>query len=100
MAQQKKRQSPRPSARAGSAETRATRVLDELGIKETPIPVEQVALRLGLQVERAALGDDVSGLLVIQDGHGVIGVSATQSPVRQRFTIAHETGHFLLHRNS
>jgi Zn-dependent peptidase ImmA (M78 family) len=49
-------------------------------------------------VERAALGDDVSGLLVVQDDHGVIGVSASQAPARQRFTIAHELGHFLLHR--
>jgi Zn-dependent peptidase ImmA (M78 family) len=53
---------------------------------------------LGLTVERALLGDEVSGLLVIQDGSGVIGVSVSQAPTRQRFTIAHEIGHWVLHR--
>lgn len=98
MANPKKRPSPRAGARIHSAEARATEVLQELRIREAPIPVEQVALKLGLQVERATLGDDVSGLLVVQDGHGVIGVSSAQALVRQRFTIAHEIGHFLLHK--
>lgn len=76
------------------------RLLEDFGIDQAPVPVEQIALRLGLTVERAALGDGVSGLLVVQDGHGVIGVSVAQASVRQRFTIAHETGHFLLHSQS
>lgn len=60
--------------------------------------MELVALRLGLRVERTELGDGVSGVLVVQDGRGVIGVNESDSPVRQRFTIAHECGHFELHR--
>jgi len=98
MAKPKKQAGLRRSVRIPSAELRATRVLDDLGIQEAPVPVEQVALLLGLRVERAALGDDVSGLLVVQDDLGVIGVSSTQALVRQRFTIAHEIGHFLLHK--
>ena len=31
------------------------------------------------------------------DGSGVIGVNSSHSVTRQRFTIAHEIGHFLLH---
>lgn len=62
------------------------------------MPVELVALRLGLHVERTQLGDGVSGVLVVHDGRGVIGVNASDAPVRQRFTIAHECGHYELHR--
>jgi Zn-dependent peptidase ImmA (M78 family) len=62
--------------------------------------VEGVALYLGLQIERAKLGDDVSGVLVVADGRGIIGVNSDHSPVRQRFSVAHEIGHFLMHRNA
>ena len=61
--------------------------------------MELIALRLGLHVQRERFGDDVSGVLVVQDGRGVIGVNAGQAPVRQRFTIAHEIGHYELHRH-
>lgn len=100
MGQPTKRSKLRPATRIRSAEDAATQILKEMGIHSVPIPVERVALQLGLQVERALLGDDVSGLLVVQDSRGVIGVSAAHAPVRQRFTIAHEIGHFLLHREA
>ena len=74
-------------------------LLAELGIEEPPVPVELVARKLGLEVERAVLGDEISGVLVVVDGRGVIGVSSNQAPARQRFTIAHECGHFVLHRD-
>jgi hypothetical protein len=104
MAELKKSLNRRPSARAIGAkahvaEARAATVLASIKVGSPPIPVERVAIQLGLQVERAPLGDGISGLLVIQDGRGMIGVSVTQPPVRQRFTIAHEIGHFVLHKD-
>lgn len=33
------------------------------------------------------------------DGSAVIGVNSVDAPVRQRFTIAHEIGHFILHKD-
>ena len=45
------------------------------------------------------LGDDVSGLLSIENGVGTIGYNQTEPKVRKRFTIAHELGHFELHRD-
>lgn len=104
MAELKKRATPpnsshRPKVMGGTAEARAASILESLGLGEPPIPVERIALHLGLEVERAALGDNVSGLLVVQDGRGMIGVSANQPLVRQRFTIAHEIGHFVLHKD-
>jgi Zn-dependent peptidase ImmA (M78 family) len=87
------------AARITLAERKAEQVLVEFGFSELPIPVDRLAMRLGLDVERAVLGDDISGLLVIQEGRGIIGINASQASTRQRFTIAHELGHFVLHRD-
>src|SRR6185312_712682 len=40
---------------------------------------------------------DFSGLLIRKDGHALIGINSSEASVRQRFTIAHELGHFVLH---
>jgi Zn-dependent peptidase ImmA (M78 family) len=82
-------------------ETRAWRALTRAGTFDAPtaVPVHEVARALGLTVELAALGDGVSGVLVVNDGVGVIGVNRAHAPVRQRFSIAHEIGHFELHRS-
>jgi len=61
-----------------------------------PVRVENIVRGLGLEVRAGDL-KDVSGLLVRTGDTAVIGVNSTQSRVRQRFTIAHELGHFLLH---
>ena len=61
-----------------------------------PVPVERLVSGYGIEVKRGDLGD-VSGLLLREPDGAVIGVNSTQSKVRQRFTIAHEFGHFLLH---
>lgn len=45
----------------------------------------------------AGLGETVSGMLVVEDDRGAIGYNATHAPVRQRFTIAHEIAHYILH---
>ena len=79
------------------AEKRATELITKLGHAAPPIDVEAIAASLGVRVERADLGDDVSGVLVRRGGQAVIGVNWTHHPSRQRFTIAHELGHFLLH---
>src|SRR5438552_888708 len=73
---------------------------DVLILKYTapPIPVHKVARSLGILVEPAVFGDDVSGVLVVHNDTGVIGFNREHSTVRQRFTIAHEIGHFALHR--
>jgi Zn-dependent peptidase ImmA (M78 family) len=66
--------------------------------KAPPIPVNAIATSLGLDIEREGLGEEISGLLVVGNGGGVIGVNREHPLVRQRFSIAHEIGHFVLHR--
>lgn len=72
-----------------------------------PVDLELIAVRLGLRVERAdftggetEIEPEVSGLLVIKGDSGTIGLNAKHPDVRQRFTLAHEIGHFVLHRSS
>lgn len=79
-------------------EAKTKTILQENGAYSLPIPVESVAYRLGLDVRPAPLGDDISGLLVIENGQGTIGYNLAHPEVRQRFTIAHELGHYVLHQ--
>jgi len=63
-----------------------------------PIKIEEIAKMRGLKVMAYPLGDDVSGLLAIQEGVGTIGYNQNEPKVRRRFTIAHELGHYELHK--
>jgi Zn-dependent peptidase ImmA (M78 family) len=85
--------------RSKTIDARAAELLQNAGALQCPVPVEKVARYLGLRLERADLGDDVSGVLVVQKGKGTVGFNDLQHPVRQRFTIAHEIGHFVLHHS-
>ena len=78
-------------------EERAVQVLRETGTYRVPVPIDVVAHRLRLTTKAAALGEDVSGMLVVEDELGAIGYNSTHAPVRQRFTIAHEIAHYVLH---
>jgi Zn-dependent peptidase ImmA (M78 family) len=62
-----------------------------------PIDVHQVARDLGLVVIEQELEEHISGLLVIKDGQGTIAVNKAHHLNRQRFSIAHEIAHYLLH---
>lgn len=63
---------------------------------QPPVRIERIAKELGLELRSGDL-DDVSGVLVRQGNSAIIATNSTQSVQRQRFTIAHELGHFLLH---
>lgn len=77
-------------------EVAAERLLSKLGVTEVPIPIEHIAYLLGLRISRAP-STEFSGLLLRKDGKALIGVNSSEAQVRQRFTIAHEIGHFVLH---
>jgi Zn-dependent peptidase ImmA (M78 family) len=80
-------------------EAQAASVLERTGALRVPVPVVKVARLLNLRVEAAALGDGISGILVVTGGRGIIGYNRDHAPVRQRFTVAHEIGHFCLHQS-
>lgn len=79
--------------------SKVSSILRELNIITPPINIEHIAKSRGLTVLPYPLGDDVSGLLSIENGVGTIGYKESESPLRVRFTIAHELGHYELHRD-
>ena len=64
--------------------------------RKQAIDVDQVALSLGADVRRRRLDAGLSGLMRRRGQHVVIGINEVHSPTRQRFTLAHELGHWLL----
>lgn len=71
---------------------------------KAPIPVIAIANELGIKVYRTNDFDDrISGLIQKDELHGgesgyAIYTNAHHPPTRRRFTIAHEIGHFMLHK--
>lgn len=68
-------------------------------ILKGPVPVETIARALGIEIKLDKVDDDLSGFIVRdrQSRRAIIGANKSHHPHRQRFTIAHELGHFLLH---
>lgn len=68
--------------------------------RSAPVNVEGLALALGVPVIRAnMLPEDSGELEKVGDKKYVIRVNENHSILRQRFTIAHEIGHYILHRH-
>lgn len=71
-----------------------------------PVHPEEIASKIGIQVIGLQFSENLDGLLlpVLCKRHGrsnreyVICVNSRQSRVRRRFSVAHELGHFFLHR--
>lgn len=87
----------RTKPRWGLAKTKA----DELtaGISTPPIPVYEIAESNGVNVVFADFGthaESVSGLCDFKGAR--IYVNKDDSPERQAFTMAHELGHWILHK--
>jgi Zn-dependent peptidase ImmA (M78 family) len=78
-------------------ERAARKLLADFGVTAPPIPVEEIASRLGARLSFEHFGPDVSGVLYRDGTSAVIGLNATHARTRQRFTIAHEIGHLHLH---
>ncbi|WP_082400354.1 ImmA/IrrE family metallo-endopeptidase [Citromicrobium sp. WPS32] len=67
---------------------------------QIPVPVGEIAARLGIDVYSVTLDPNISGLIKKNDsGIFEIQINNTDAAVRQRFTVCHEIGHFLLHRS-
>jgi len=62
-----------------------------------PVDVEQIARSEGITVVRSAAEWSESGFLLRDGKSVVIGINSRNARKRQRFTIAHELGHWQLH---
>ena len=80
-------------------ESGVEKMLATYNLKSAPIPVEDIARKNDISIGRTP-SNKFSGLLFRKDnGPSFIAVNSTESSVRQRFTIAHELGHYFLHPN-
>lgn len=73
--------------------------------KNIPVQIGQLARELGIAVYTKSMSDGVSGMLLRErasggpSGYSII-VNSNHPKTRQRFTIALEVGHFVLHKSS
>ena len=65
----------------------------------TPVPIDAIIAEVGLPLCYESLGDNISGYIERQNGSYRIVVNSNHAPARQRFTAAHELGHYIYHRD-
>lgn len=83
-----------------TAKTRPAEILAEWMQLKPPVDVAFLAEKAGVNLVYDELDDDVSGFLVKKKGKVFLAVNSNHHPNRQRFSIAHELGHYYLHLNS
>lgn len=77
----------------------AERILDLYWDRSVPVNINDIAQKMGSEVRYLSKlegGDDISGRFDILNGKPICSVRSTDPIVRQRFTLAHELGHYVL----
>lgn len=64
-----------------------------------PVPVESLPAMLGIKMKTAFLQSGISGMLERDGDSFLVTINAADPDTRQRFTLAHELGHYMLHRH-
>lgn len=82
--------------RSSAPESAAREARKRTSQETIPVNVKAIARRLGVGLFFSPLPDALSAFLLRAAGRAVIGVNSNQHPVRQRFSAAHELGHFVL----
>ncbi|MEV6831873.1 ImmA/IrrE family metallo-endopeptidase [Amycolatopsis sp. NPDC051102] len=75
----------------------AQNLLDKYSVAHAPVPVEKIAASEGAEIVRQRSEGQESGFALRMDGRWIIGINTQTSRLRQRFSVAHELGHLLLH---
>ena len=86
-------------SRTNTPSKQAEDLLGRLNICKVPVPLTRIARAEGATIRCVPLDEELSGMIYIKQGIPIIGVNALHHPHRQRFTIAHEIGHLILHRS-
>lgn len=67
--------------------------------EDYPVKLGEIAKNLGITVLLSTLPRGTSGQIGQEEGQFVIRINRHEAKHRQRFTLAHEIAHFLLHRD-
>lgn len=65
----------------------------------TPVPIDRIIQDIGLPLSHESMADNISGYIERQNGSYRIVVNSNHAAARQRFTAAHELGHYIYHRD-
>jgi Zn-dependent peptidase ImmA (M78 family)/DNA-binding XRE family transcriptional regulator len=74
----------------------ANELLEKARVDATPVDVQSLCSRCGVLVLKSPFPDALSGLVFAHEGGAVAGINSSHTDTRQRFSLAHELGHFLL----
>lgn len=79
-------------------EERAESILKDQNLFSVGFSVKKLVNQLSIGLVEKTFDSDISGLLAIgQNNQAIISVNFLEDEKRQRFTIAHELGHYFLH---
>ncbi|WP_205521377.1 ImmA/IrrE family metallo-endopeptidase [Phaeobacter sp. LSS9] len=88
----------RPNYARVKSQVRSIR--EEFGISSPPVNPVEVARNMGVEVRFVGFNEDFQNVSGFYDpDENAIYVNKDEFPLRQTFTIAHELGHALLHRD-
>jgi len=86
--------------KVGSARKVARQLLKDVGVSKLPIMINDIINQIkkssDLSVYPWAFVDDTDGIQVTHGDSASIGYNQAQHRHRQRFTVAHEIGHFMM----
>ena len=86
-------------ARIGEIRRKVKILLRSVGYSAPPTKLESIANFLGISIKYAPYSEgELAGMLLFHP-EPIIAINSAHHKNRQRFTIAHEIGHFLLHEN-
>ncbi len=75
---------------------KAENILNKYWDGKFPIDVKKIGESLGIAFEEKALEKDVYGIISKKNNKIICEINSNDSITRQRFTIAHEIGHYVL----
>lgn len=81
--------------RSKLAREKATNILSMFKIEATPVDVEKIAKMLEFLIVPFDFPDTISAVTKIEGNRKIIGINKKHPSNRQRFSIAHELGHYL-----
>ena len=71
--------------------------LKDSGVTERPVDLNKILEHHGIRLYSLPANADIFGAIVGERGHVLIAINPNQHIHRQRFTIAHELGHYFCH---
>jgi len=78
----------------------ARKILAESKVKSPPVDLLQILSTYGIAYEEVEDFPDTVDALIVEDGPKIYAaVNARQHPHRRRFSLAHELGHYFMHRD-